>query len=169
MDFMKAIVLILMALFSSNVSAHDYYFAFAEVAYNEESMKIEATLTISTHDLEIALRTENPEIEDLGRMKLGSKETEIVNDYLLNHFKIEGKTETEFRLLGFESNLKGTTKFYFESEILKMGNSLKVTFDLLMEFYKEQQNKITFYYKGNSYTKPFLYAKRIQIINLNKE
>lgn len=160
--------LILFLLASTTVFAHDYYFAFAEVAYNEDSNKIETTLTISTHDLERALKKKISGSFDIGEMTMDSKELEVIQEYILKHFKIESISKVKLRVVGFESNLKGMTSFYLESEPVELKESVTVHFDLLMETYKEQQNKITFYHKGNSYTKPFLYSKRIQIINLKK-
>lgn len=160
--------LLLFLLASTSMFAHDYYFAFAEAAYNEESKKIETTLTISTHDLERALKKQIPGSFNIGEMNMDSEEFQIVEAYILKHFKIESDVTIKFDLVGIETNLKEMTNFYLESEPIDLKDSITVHFDLLMEAYKEQQNKITFYHKGNSYTKPFLYTQRIQIINLNK-
>lgn len=159
--------LILFLLSSTMLFAHDYYFAFAEVSYNENSKKFEVTLTVSTHDLEWALSKENINKGELEKLVVGTDEAKIVTNYLLEHFEIKSDSKVSFELLGLESNVKGDTYFYLESQTVAIDETITVKFDLMMKVYKQQQNKITFYYKGKSYTKPFLYTQRTQIINLN--
>lgn len=158
---------LLVLLTSFNVFAHDYYFAFAEVEYNENSKKLETTLTISTHDLEAAINKEGIVIGDISEIEKGSKHFQILEEYLLKHFQIKSKTTAKFNLLGFVISLKGVTEFYLESDVVEIQSQIVVFYDLLMNHNKNQQNKITFYYKRESYTRPFLFSNRTQTIKFN--
>ena len=154
-------------LVSFNMYAHDYFFAFAEVAYNETSKKIEATLTVSSHDLELAIQKEGYKIEDLAKIEKGSRDFETLEIYIRKHFQIKLDSNAKFDLLGFKISLNGTTDFYFESEVLAIKDRVVVVYDLLMNHFNKQQNKVTFYHKKKSYTRPFLNSKKLQIIQLN--
>ncbi|MDT0552539.1 DUF6702 family protein [Urechidicola vernalis] len=160
--------LLLFLFASTTMFAHDYYFAFAEMAFNNSSSKFETTISISTHDLEHALENINKPVGHLEKVHVDSEEFKVLEAYLLSHFKVTFKTPVSFNLLGFESKLDGVTYFYLESDAVELQDTIKVKFDALMEMHKEQQNKMTFYHNDKSYSKPFLYTNRIQIINLNK-
>ncbi|MEI6864903.1 DUF6702 family protein [Flavicella sp.] len=160
--------LFLLVLFTSfSTYAHDYFFAFAEVEYNETSKKLETTLIVSTHDLESAIKEEGIIIVDFSEIENDSKDFEILENYLLRHFKIKSTKSVNFKLLGFKISLKGVTEFYLESESVTIENQVDVFYDLLMNHNKKQQNKITFYYKQKSYTKPFLISVKTQTIKFN--
>lgn len=165
---MRIIVLVFILFSSIQSYAHEYFFAFAEVEYNSETQKIEATLTVSTHDLEHALKNANLTIGEIEDAKKGTPEFDIIEKYLLEHFKITSSKICHLKMIGYEVSLKGTTDFYFESEKTTIGDTITFSFDLLMQQYQKQQNKVTFYYQNKSYTRPFLYNQRVQIIKLNK-
>ena len=158
---------LLVLLTSFNTYAHDYFFAFAEVEYNESSKKLETTLTVSTHDLEAAIKKEGIILKDFSDIEKGSKDFEILESYLLSHFEIKSNSSVNFKLLGFEISLKGVTEFYLESEPAIIENQVEVFYDLLMNQNKKQQNKITFYHKKETYTRPFLISEKTQTIKLN--
>ncbi|GAB1307547.1 hypothetical protein KH5_02300 [Urechidicola sp. KH5] len=159
--------LLVFLFLSTSGFAHDYYFAFAEMAYNSESQKFETTISISTHDLEHALEYIKSPVGHLEKVKKGSKEFQILQNYLNRHFKVKAASNHSFELLGFDTKLDGITHFYLESSsIIDLADSLEITFDALMEMHKDQQNKITFYHNDNAFSKPFLYTKRTQTIIL---
>lgn len=160
--------LLLFLFASTTLIAHDYYFAFAEMAYNNDTSKFETTISISTHDLEHALEHIKSPVGHLEKVHPDSEEFKVLESYLLNHFSVTAKDKVHFKLLGFETKLDGITHFYLESNSVTFEESFSVEFDALMEMHKEQQNKMTFYHNDKAYTRPFLYNKRIQIINLNK-
>lgn len=161
-------VFLFLLLSSFNMYAHEYFFAFAEVEYNETSQKIEATLTVSTHDLEHAIEKELNLVKHLEKIEFGTKEFVALEGYLLKYFKIETDKKCKLKLIGLEESLQGITNFYFESEKIEIHDEITISFDLLMKQNKKQQNKVTFYHKNKNYTRPFLYSQRLQTIKLNK-
>ena len=143
---------------------HEYFFGFAEMEYNDITQKFEATIIVSTHDLERALELAEVNSGDLAKLDAASTEGQAVEQYLNGHFRVSTSQRVKFNLIGSEVFLNGTTNFYFESETVNFNNELNVTFDLLMDVFKQQQNKITLNYRDNSYTRTFLYTERKQLI-----
>tara|TARA_R110002072_G_scaffold238038_1_gene395408 strand:+ start:9157 stop:9657 length:501 start_codon:yes stop_codon:yes gene_type:complete len=163
---MKTFLFLFALLLTSHTFAHDYFFAFAEVQYIDSTGKMEVTLSVSTHDLESVLN-KNKVIE--GALEMASNNVvESINleKYLLEHFKISSKENCQLSLIGSKTLLTGVTNFYFESEPFKVTEQITFFFDLLMYSFPEQQNKITLYLFGKTYTKPFLQIKNTQTINL---
>ena len=150
---------------ASTSFAHEYYFAFAEMSYNDISQKLEITITASTHEIEHSLKVE---MEKSIELETCNKEENhlLLEKYFKKHFKIKTNKITDIQLVGFEVLLNGVTNFYFESKKIELTKEFNITFDLLMKEFKEQQNKITFYYRGKTYTKPFLFDRRTQTIQL---
>ena len=151
-------------------AAHDYFFAFAEVEYNVFSQKIEATISLTGHDFEKALSENHPEFGRLEELMNNSSDKAIAMDFINSHFKFYGKDNSTcvFELIGIDVNPSGTVYFYVESNEIQIDNYLNVTFDLLMDTFSEQQNKITLYYKEQTKTVSFLQhekSTRIELFN----
>lgn len=165
---MKAGILILtIFLCTSNALAHNYFFGFAEVEYNDFSQKFEATITLTAHDLEKAFKSQGKNAGDLE--VLNEKQSEIVEEYINKHFTItSGGNKCHFSLIGSETDLTGLLHLYFESSTFEITNSIDIHFSVLMEEYEEQQNKVTLYYRNQTYTMSFLQTERNQSITIEK-
>ena len=121
---------------------------------------------VSTHDLELALEQEDIETGDLAKISRGSQGFINVQDYLNTRFKVWTSELVKFNMVGSEVSLNGTTSFYFESEEIDVTPEIKFSFDLLMDTFQQQQNKVTLTYRNNSYTRTFLYTECVQFIDL---
>lgn len=174
---MRNAFFIFFVILNSCAFAHDYFFAFAEVEYDELNGRLEASVTVTTHDFERYLQKKeilqgeiNSCIGD--SVKLQVLENELNKYFYLNlnplseNTILEGVESFHFELEGFETQLTGTVQFYLSSELKRPLESFEVTFDLLMDEYPEQQNKLTFINRGQKRTYVFLQAKRTQIIDL---
>ena len=165
---MTKIVLILALFFCFHAYGHEYYFSFAELGYNDMTEKFEVTLSVSTHDLESAINSDSVLIKDIMLVTDNSPEFLLIEQYLMKHFKVSSLNNVKFSLIGHETSMNGTSNFYFESKPAAINGHIYVLFDLLIDIYQEQQNKITFYYHGESYTRPFNYDIKEQYIKLEK-
>ena len=160
---MRALVFLILFVGAFSANAHEYYFAFAEVEYNDVTQKFESTLIVSTHDLEIILERDSIMTREISEIDADQSEYCTLEKYLNEHFTIETNNhKCVFKLIGIESNLNGTTNFYFESEEINIGLSIDFRFDLMMDHFKEQNNKLTFYFRGKNYTYSFLAAQTKQ-------
>lgn len=153
---------VLFALFSSTLKAHDTYFAFAEVKYNDLNGRIEATLTVSTHDLERVLSEKELLKGALSSSPMDSLLISSIATLIQSTFYFSTKEDEAliWRVEGIENTLTGTTNIYLSSLVGDMNDVFTVRFDVFMDRYPEQQNKMTFIYHENKTTRVFLKSLR---------
>jgi hypothetical protein len=176
----KNILLLFILFISSNSFAHKYYFAFAEVEYNEMNQSLEATIIATAHDLESVLRENDVISKSLDEAKKNKKEYYAINDFLNKTFCVHTADsislialdsalpqQLEFVMDGFEVLLNGDVQFYLSAKIATPIKEFYVNFDFLMDKFPEQQNKLTFRYRDKKFTYNFLTTTRIQLIKLN--
>lgn len=166
---MRTGLAVILFLFITLVSqAHEYYFAFAEIEYNVSTNRFEGTIVFTTHDLEKAIQKDFPDFPVMDTMNLESKEFLLVKERILNGFNIvvDGQ-KLHLDLIGIENFLTGTSNAYFESEPITSPNEATFTFNLLMDEYEGQQNKISFKMNGRKETLYFINYESKQTLNLN--
>ena len=179
---MKPLLIILFMLFlvnSKDLKAHPYFFAFAEVEYNELSQSLEATIIGSAHDVESLLKENKIISTALDEALKNNKEYFAINTFLNKHFCIhsfdslslvtldsELPPQLEFILDGFEVLMNGEVQFYLSTKIAHSTNLFYVKFDLLMDKFPEQQNKLTMRYRNSKNTFNFLTTTKSQFIRL---
>lgn len=176
----KYILLIFIFFISSFSFAHKYYFAFAEVEYNEMNKTLETTIIASAHDVEFVLKENDVISKSLDQAKKNKKEYYAINDFLNKNFcihKVDSISlialdsslppKLEFVLDGFEVLLNGDVQFYLSSKIHSPINQFYLKFDFLMDEFPEQQNKLTFQFRDKKNTYNFLTTTRLQFIKLD--
>jgi len=174
------IILFILSLSFANISfAHEFYFAFAEVEYDEMTNRIEATLTVSTHDFEYYLQQKGIIQGDLNKSKSDSLKMQLIEEEIIKHFNLSEGINVDYnnknqkpyldqlKLDGFETNLTGTVEFYLSMNVYQPLKSIVITFDILMEQYPNQQNKLYFITRDKKRTIDFLNSKKVQIVELN--
>lgn len=170
MKLVRNLIVVLICTFSAGVGySHDFFFSFAEVEYNEIRQVFEGTITVTTHDMERALEKDSLLLAEIDPVNLSNEQVEIIETYLFNHFKIRTNKNAQLHLIGFESLLNGVTNFYFESEKIELSNNILYVYDLLMDEYPDQQNKITFIYRNTSHTLTFLHSETNKNLILTHE
>ncbi|MFK7783642.1 MAG: DUF6702 family protein [Crocinitomicaceae bacterium] len=163
---MKITLLILLCGLQSLAFGHDYYFAFAEVEYNDMSQKFEATVSMSAHDLERTFDEKNWSIDAL-EFPEKTANFEAITKWVLTQFVISSNEKAiNFDVIGCEVELSGMIRFYLESAPVSVSTALNVQFNLLMEEFPEQQNKLTLYYRDQTITKSFFPSAFVQEIRL---
>jgi len=169
---MKAIFTFLfVSLICTSAGAHDYFFAFAEVEYNLTTGKFEGTITVTTHDFENSMNgIRSKELPALETLKISDSLFSVYRNELKKKFKlnIQGAT-LPLEIVGHQVYMVGTTEFYFESDEVEFNSDFTCTFDLMMNSYQEQQNKLTFIYGSNKETYTFFYNKRSNTIKLESK
>lgn len=164
MKKLVAVFVFISVLFSAN--AHEYYFAFAEVEYNQSAKKLEISLEISAHDLEAEMKQSGisfeKHIEDQTKNADFKKQLEA---HIAKGFTIStNNSPVPLKLIGFDVMPTGLLYAYFESEPFELVEPLSITFDLLMESFPDQQNKVTFIRNNNKQTAVFLPTKPTEVI-----
>lgn len=164
----RTVLIFLFTFVALPIFAHEFYFSFSELEYNDFTKRFELTITATTHDLELALEKNHSEIKDI--FNLSEDELGAISTYTNNHFKLKtGGSTCEFTLIGIESKLDGTSNLYWESTETEIGDDVEITYDFLMETFQEQQNKVTLYVRSNTYTASFTRTSQIQTIKLENQ
>lgn len=154
----KAFLVLLIFMCLGNFSyAHNYFFSFAEVEYNEFCGCFESSITFTTHDFEQLLSKKNI---------LNKNLESTLNDYQLKQnietiinegFQITSENKiVEFQLDGNEIGLNGLTTFFLSSKPIKLSSVILFQYNLLMNEVAEQQNKLTFIFRGEKTTMNFI-------------
>lgn len=164
---MKLVSLLLLLSLSTFSFGHEFYFAFAEVEYNDITQKFECTVIATTHDLEKGMQSEGVAIKEINNPP-NENQLQELEKYLQNYFVIESNGERcNFHLLGAELDLNGTISLFLESEPIAISTDIDFTFDLLMTVFPEQQNKLTFYHRSHNQTLAFLSSQRTRRLKLD--
>jgi len=166
---MRTLLLCIFLCTANAIFGHEYYFAYAEVEYNDVSRIFETTLVASTHDMEHALEAEEGIQKELSILNYTDNDMSKLLHFLEQHFSIKGSSLCSYQLIGFETLPNGITNFYLESEPCDLRTDIEWHFDLLMPQFKEQQNKITFYFRETQSTLLFTPNAAKQILKLEND
>ena len=166
---LKHCLSILCILISTYTFSHDFFFAHAELEYNEMGDRLECTLTFTTHDLEkqwLSLGKSSLLFEKL--LSDSSIAMEFSN-FISHHFYVDlsDSQKTDFQIDGMESMTNGTTNLYMS---LSLNGAIPqhIYFDLLMDFYPQQQNKLIFIYRESKSSYVFLPDTRKQALIISE-
>lgn len=147
--------------------AHEFYFAYAEINYNEINRRFEGTLIFTTHDLERAIEPKGTLIGKFEKLDETSAELKRIEQYINQHLQItygcaldsnavDAYCQSSFTLEGIVTQLNGTIACYISAPVSAIYNPLHFKFDALMERFPNQQNKLTFTYRNQKETFSFL-------------
>lgn len=156
-----------LTVFGQKSFSHDYYFAFAEMELNKKSNKLEVTLIINNHDVEHWLENTDFGLLDTEKNTLNDSLKVILSNQLLSGFSIQNSNiylKLDFK--GILVKKDGNIEFYFESETITNTDQVNVTFDLLMNEYEQQQNKLIYIKDLNKETFEFLPSKTSYLVKL---
>ena len=161
---------LLFALFSSSLKAHDTYFAFAEVKYDDLNGRLEATLTVSTHDLERVLSEKELLKGALSSSPMNSLLISSITTYIQSAFYFSSREDEQliWQIEGIENTLTGTTNIYLSSIVNERSGVFTIQFDVFMDRYPEQQNKMTFIFHEKKTTRVFLNSHRTDTLKISQ-
>ena len=163
----KYSILFFSILFSLNLSAHPFYFSYAEIEYNEFCNCFEGFISLSSHDFEELLNEEKNTKTSISKAMNDSLLKKEINEILNSGLSFSaGRQEIRIQLEGYESEMNGLTRFYFKTQPFKNSEEILVEYDLFMEKYKEQQNKLTIIQRNNKETFDFLIQEKIKLITI---
>jgi hypothetical protein len=163
----KTLSFLMVFAFSVTSFAHEFYFAYAELTYNELQKRFEGTIIFTTHDLERAIEPKGTLIGKFEKLDETSAELKLIEHYINEHFQInygcaldsnaaDAICKSQFTLEGIVTQLNGTIECYVSSTAGALYNPVQFKFDALMERNANQQNKLTFIYRDQKETLSFL-------------
>ncbi len=151
--FIKSICIVVIFAFSFLGNAHEYYFAFAEMQFNKEKSRFEISIRATGHDVEEYMEKIGHTIPKLEDCINKPAEMQKLEKLITTHFIIEKEGNSIIlELVGMEVNTKDEVIFYLVSRKMEQPEKVDITFDLLMNYFEDQQNKLTvFTEKGKVY------------------
>lgn len=163
----KISTLVFSILFTLNLSAHPFYFSFAEIEYNEFCNCLEGYISLSSHDFEELL---NEQLSTKTTISMAMNDSllkkEISNILNMGLSFSADKQEIQFQLEGFETEMNGLTRFYFSTKKLSNPKEILVEYDLFMDKHPEQQNKLTLIQRNKKETFDFLIQQKTKLITI---
>ena len=167
---LKQLTLLFFLLIAGNHSfAHNYYFSFAEVEYNDFCGCFESSITFTTHDFEQFLRKKNLLNKNLETTLNDYKLKQNIESIINEGFQITLENKNiELQLEGNEIALNGLTTFYLSSKPIKLTSVILFQYNLLMNEFPEEQNKLTFIFRGEKTTMNFIANQFTHSIKLEK-
>ena len=161
----KISILFFSILFSLNLSAHPFYFSYAEIEYNEFCNCFEGFISLSSHDFEELLNEEKNTKINISKAMNDSLLKKEISAILNSGLSFSaGRQEIRIQLEGYESEMNGLTRFYFSTEKLSNPKEILVEYDLFMDKHPEQQNKLTLIQRNKKETFEFLIQKKTKLI-----
>ncbi|MEZ5042236.1 MAG: DUF6702 family protein [Saprospiraceae bacterium] len=126
-------------------SLHDFHLSKCLIEYNTTDQAIQISMQVFIDDLEEALRREGKDHLALCTPKEAPDAEQHFQNYLLEHFHLAvNGQEVTYNYLGKEiSEDLSSLWCYLEIEAVTNINSIKVSNDLLMETFEDQQNIIS--------------------------
>jgi hypothetical protein len=173
----KIILFFFLLVISAGLRAHPSFFGFAELEYNEMHGQFEATISVTSHDFEQYLQKKQIIKGELSKALKDSSILEFISNELNSHFFVDldpfGQNSTmdgvefiRFALDGYEEERTGTIRFYLHAPLNhSVSGTFGITFNLLMDEFPEQQNKLTFKFREKKTTFVFLQTNQKQIID----
>lgn len=145
--------------------SHDYFFAFAEMQYNNDNQQFEITVRATGHDVENYLTHLGHSIPPLEEAASDPIAKQTLLQLIQNEFQIKKDQKLLILdLVGFEINSKDEAVFYLTTKKIEYPTQISITFNLLMSFFPEQQNKLTFFTSEGKTYYSFLPHKNTRII-----
>ncbi len=158
----------LLVCLSGFVSAHEYYFGFAEMQYNPLTKTFETTVVLSAHDFEATLLKSGRIAKSLEFLTADSLTKQLVGDLVKHDFTVAiGSHNVAFESLGYEITKNGMIHIYLLSEVIDLPQEIKISFTSLMDAFPAQQNKLTFIHENYKTTAVFLQHQQQAILKTN--
>ncbi len=166
---MKSLLVVAIFMLSAlSAGAHEYFFAFAEVAYNTDKGVFEITIEASAHDTEDVLNESGIAIKELEDHYTDSVMLGKIEGFINEGFSLTtGGITAKLKLEGMEVLPNGLVFFYLSSAPVVLGESVDIHFGLLMDVLPKQQNKITLDVRQQKYTAVFVENKRKSTIKFD--
>jgi hypothetical protein len=158
---MKRLSVLFLLLFTSlNLSAHEFFFSYAEFEVNELSGELQGTVIFTGHDMEKALG-----LSLMSEVELDSLTEERLIAYINAHLSFGANVQLRY----FGHEIKNTGEFYLYLYTPISADFVlpkKIRFDVLMDYFVDQQNKLTLNYRGEKHHLVFLNHEREQLLLL---
>jgi len=133
--------LVVTALSSSDVLAHNYFVSICTMDYNQKEQSLELTFKLIAHDLEKTIQETNNVTLRLGSDKESPQSNEIITAYINEHFQVVVENDKlNLQFVGKETELDESLYLYFEIENVTKVKELVIVNTILVHSFDEQEN-----------------------------
>jgi hypothetical protein len=140
----KGLLSLIFVSLAFSLSAHVFYFAFAEMEYNRTEQRFELSIRATGHDVEDYMEHLKRPVGKLEDCINNPLKLKVLEEVLLHEFQIKtGGKALALELIGLDVNLKDEATFYVVTKKMELPETVEITFNFLMNYFEEQQNKIT--------------------------
>lgn len=164
---LRLIFLSIFITFSLHSNAHEFYFSFAEMQYNEKSEQFEISLELTGHDFEDYLKDKGIIIPRLEECVGKPLYLNMIEQELSKGFQVfVDNNLIDLDLIGMKVNDNDQVVFFLTSPKMKKPKSMDIQYDLLMNFFPQQQNKLTLFKPEGKQFVTFLNTRSKRTIQL---
>lgn len=158
---------VLSTLLLSSFALHEYFFGFAEMEFNEQENKFEISLQTTAHDFEHHMEHMGVQLGHIEKLKVEDSLFQLALKEVYQGFSIskEGK-KLALKCIGYEVNLKDELFFYLQSETTDKSGKWNIEFDLMMNSFPKQQNKLNYVEKGKKTALTFLFSNKERTLEI---
>ncbi|RFC55404.1 DUF6702 family protein [Brumimicrobium aurantiacum] len=143
---LKLFFLSFIFLLAFQSQAHEFYFSFAEMQYNDSAKKFEISLEVTGHDFEAYLKDKEINIPKLEDCKDNPIYLNIIQNEIKEGFKILVEDrEITLNIVGMDINDNDQVVFFLTSSKIEKPENIDIQYNLLMDFFPLQQNKLTLF------------------------
>ena len=128
-------------LLLSVISAHQFFISTTEIQFKPEEQRVEITIQVFTHDIDLLLENASFKTIDLGTDKESDAIDIFLANYLSDNFIIQ---EYRWNYLGKEVG-DDYTAFFLEIENFSLSPKISILNSLFMDLYTKQRNIVNFY------------------------
>ena len=166
---MRKLLFIFSLFFTQFAWGHAYYFAFAEMEFNDDESRFEIAVRATGHDVEDYMDHIGQPVGQLEKAADNPVAMSNLEEMIRKHFVIYASSKSlMLDLVGVEVNNKDEVIFYLTSRKMKRPDEIEIKFDLLMDLYEEQQNKITFFTNEEKVYLSFMQHKKVRTFEFNE-
>lgn len=155
---MFSLVFLFLCNVFGNEEVHPYHFCYAEIEYNADNEIFEASMDFSTHDLEAIYNKDQHASKNI-TIDLDQEENLLIlEQYINKHFYFSSQNahfKTFFKIEGFDAEVNGNIILFLKAYAPRKVEKLFFTFDLFMDIFPSQENKMTFLQKKSKETYNF--------------
>lgn len=150
------------------ITLHTYFFAFAEMEFNKETNVYEVSISSIAHDFENHMKKKGVNLGHIEKIKKTDTlfsyiEREVNNGFIVT--PVNGEV-LSFKLEGFEVDLKDNLTFFLTSNKTVAFKEANISFQLMMETFPDQQNKMNYIHNGQKKSLTFIKAKSNRKLSL---
>lgn len=166
-NLVLSISMVVCALLGTSFVLHEYFFGFAEMEYNTADKKFEISIKTTAHDFEHHMEHMGVNLGHIEALDIEDSLFQLALAEINKGFNMSKNGESlDLTCVGFEVNLKDELFFYLQSETTEKAGKWNIEFDLMMNSFPKQQNKLNYIENGKKTALTFLFSNKERTLEI---